>query len=136
MWTEFFSVCKNAASTTKSYEQELMSPTHTCLCVIAAMALPAVSAGQAYPSRPIRLLVPSTPGGSVDSLARAIGVKLSEKFNQQVVVDNRSGAGGVIAGELTAKAPPDGYTLMLGTVASLAANVSLQKKLPYDLIRD
>lgn len=113
-----------------------MSPTHTCLCVIAAIAWPAVSAGQAYPSRPIRLLVPSTPGGSVDMLARAIGVKLSEKFNQQVVIDNRSGAGGVIAGELTAKAPPDGYTLMLGTVASLAANVSLHKKLPYDPLRD
>ncbi len=93
-------------------------------------------AAQQYPSRPIRLLVPSTPGGSVDTLARAIGTRLSERFSQQVVVDNRSGAGGVIAGELTAKAPPDGYTLLMGTVASLASNVSLHKKLPYDPLRD
>ncbi len=98
--------------------------------------LPAAALAQAYPTRPIRLLVPTTPGGSVDALARAIGVKLSEKFGQQVVIDNRAGAGGVIAGELTAKAPPDGYTLMLGTVAALAANVSLKKSLPYDPLRD
>ncbi|MEQ1773884.1 MAG: tripartite tricarboxylate transporter substrate binding protein [Burkholderiales bacterium] len=125
-----------------------MSAMKYCLCVTATMVLPATACAQAastssgqasvqaYPTRPIRLLVPSTPGGSVDTLARAVGVKLSERFNQQVVIDNRSGAGGVIAGELTAKAPPDGHTLMLGTVASLAANVSLQKKLPYDPLRD
>ena len=81
-------------------------------------AIPVASA-QTFPARPIRLLVPTTPGGSVDGLARAIGSKLSDKFGQQVVIDNRAGAGGVIAGELTAKAPPDGYTLMLGTVAAL-----------------
>ena len=95
-----------------------------------------IAAAQDYPSKPIRLIVPSTPGGSVDTLARTIGSKLAEKWNQQVVVDNRSGAGGAIAGDLTAKAQPDGYTLMIGTVASLATNVSLQKKLPYDPIRD
>ncbi len=98
-------------------------------------AIPVASA-QTFPARPIRLLVPTTPGGSVDGLARAIGSKLSDKFGQQVVIDNRAGAGGVIAGELTAKAPPDGYTLMLGTVAALAANVSLKKSLPYDPLRD
>jgi tripartite-type tricarboxylate transporter receptor subunit TctC len=96
----------------------------------------ATGAGQTYPVRPIRMLVPSTPGGSVDTLARAISPRLAERFSQQVVVDNRSGAGGVIAGDLTAKAPPDGYTLMLGTVASLASNVSLYKKMPYDPLRD
>src|SRR5258706_1527233 len=91
---------------------------------------------QQYPSRPVRVLVPSTPGGSVDTLARTIGPKLSERWGQQVIVDNRGGAGGVIAAELTAKAPPDGYMLMLGTIASLCTNVSLQKKLPYDPVKD
>ena len=95
-----------------------------------------VADAQPYPSRPIRLIVPSTPGGSVDTLARTIGPKLSERWGQQVVVDNRSGAGGVIAADLTAKAPPDGYLLMLGTVASLATNVSLHRKLPYDPVKD
>ena len=104
--------------------------------LIFATLIASTSAAQSFPSRPIRMIVPSTPGGSVDTLARAIGARLSEKFGQQVVTDNRAGAGGVIAGELTAKAPPDGYTLMMGTVASLAANVSLHKKLPYDPLRD
>ncbi len=98
--------------------------------------LPATASAQSFPTRPIRMLVPTTPGGSVDGLARAIGTKLSDKFGQQVVIDNRAGAGGVIAGELTARAPADGYTLMLGTVAALAANVSLKKSLPYDPLRD
>jgi tripartite-type tricarboxylate transporter receptor subunit TctC len=98
--------------------------------------MPAATCAQNFPVRPIRMLVPTTPGGSVDTLARAIGTRLSERFGQQVVIDNRAGAGGVIAGELTAKAPADGYTLMLGTVAALAANVSLKKSLPYDPLRD
>ncbi len=105
------------------------------LCFIPLL-WPTAAAAQSYPTRPIRLLVPTTPGGSVDGLARAIGTKLSDKFGQQVVIDNRAGAGGVIAGELTAKAPPDGYTIMLGTVAALASNVSLKKSLPYDPLRD
>jgi len=104
--------------------------------LLALVGVPIPLSAQSFPSRPIRMIVPSTPGGSVDTLARAIGSRLSEKFGQQVVTDNRAGAGGVIAGELTAKAPPDGYTLMMGTVASLAANVSLHKKLPYDPLRD
>jgi len=100
------------------------------------MLMPAMGHAQNFPLRPVRLIVPSTPGGSVDTLARAVGTRLSERLGQQVVIDNRSGAGGVIAGELTAKAPPDGHTLMMGTVASLASNVSLHKKLPYDPLRD
>ncbi len=94
------------------------------------------AAAQAYPAKPIRFIVPSTPGGSVDTLARTIGPRLAERWSQQVIVDNRSGAGGAIAGELVAKSPPDGYTLLVGTVASLATNVSLQKKLPYDPLKD
>jgi tripartite-type tricarboxylate transporter receptor subunit TctC len=94
------------------------------------------TAAQDYPSRPIRLIVPSTPGGSVDMLARTIGPRLNERWGQQVVIDNRSGAGGVIAAELTAKAPPDGYTLIMATIASMATNVSLSRNLPYDPVRD
>ena len=91
---------------------------------------------QDYPSRPIRIIVPSTAGGSVDTLARTVGSNLSQRWGQQVVVDNRSGAGGVIGGEITAKAPPDGYTLIMATIAAMATNVSLAKKLPYDPVRD
>jgi tripartite-type tricarboxylate transporter receptor subunit TctC len=110
---------------------------HTSLILLCAAWLAAgPSAAQQYPGKPIRLIVPSTPGGSVDTLARSIGPKLSERWGQQVVVENRAGAGGAIAAEVTAKSPPDGYTLMLGTIASLAANLSLQKKLPYDPVRD
>jgi len=103
---------------------------------LALFAIPGAAMAQSYPSKPIRLIVPSTPGGSVDTLARTIGPRLSERWGQQVVVDNRPGAGGVIAAELTAKAPPDGYLLMLGTVASLGTNVSLHKKLSYDPVKD
>ncbi len=91
---------------------------------------------QTYPVRPIRIIVPSTPGGSVDMLARTVGARMGEHWGQQVVVDNRSGAGGIIAGELTAKAAPDGYTLIMATISSMATNVSLTRNLPYDPVRD
>ena len=94
------------------------------------------AAAQSYPARPVRLLVPSTPGGSVDTLARTVATQLTEKWGQQMVVDNRAGAGGIIAAELTAKAPPDGYTLIMCTISSCATNVSLQKNLPYDPVKD
>ncbi|MBI4194109.1 MAG: tripartite tricarboxylate transporter substrate binding protein [Betaproteobacteria bacterium] len=106
------------------------------LLAIALFAVSTVVTAQSYPVRPIRLLVPSTPGGSVDTLARTIGPRLAERWGQQVIVDNRPGAGGAIAGELVAKAAPDGYTLLIGTIASLGTNVSLQKKLPYDPVKD
>jgi tripartite-type tricarboxylate transporter receptor subunit TctC len=104
-------------------------------CVLLA-TIAGTAAGQEYPSRPIRIIVPSTAGGSVDTLARTVGTHLSQRWGQQVVVDNRSGAGGIIAGEITAKAPPDGYTLIMATVAAMATNVSLARKLPYDPVRD
>lgn len=108
------------------------------ISILAAVlaAAGSTATAQGYPVKPIRFIVPSTPGGSVDTLARTVGPRLSEKWGQQVIVDNRSGAGGAIAGELVAKSPPDGYTLLVGTVASLATNVSLQKKLPYDPMKD
>jgi len=99
-------------------------------------AIAGAAAAQNYPSHPIRMLVPSTPGGSVDMLARTVGSHLSERWGQQVVVDNRPGGGGGIAAELTAKAPPDGYTLIMATIAAMATNVSLARNLPYDPVRD
>jgi tripartite-type tricarboxylate transporter receptor subunit TctC len=101
------------------------------LCTVTAAA-----SAQNFPTRPIRIIVPSTAGGSVDTLARLVGNHLAEKWGQQVVVDNRSGAGGVIAGELTAKAPPDGYTLIMATIAAMATNVSLNRNMPYDPVKD
>ena len=103
---------------------------------MAAVMLTCSAAAQNYPSKPIRVVVVSTPGGSVDTMARTVGPKLAEKWGQQVIVDNRPGAGGAIAAEIVARAPPDGYTLIMGTVASFATNVSLRKKLPYDPVRD
>ena len=108
----------------------------SALLMAAAMAVVFPVTAQNYPTKPVRIVVVSTPGGSVDTLARAIAPRLASKWNQQVLVDNRPGAGGAIAAELVAKAPPDGYTLMMGTIASLATNVSLYKSLPYDPVKD
>ena len=90
---------------------------------------------QNYPDKPIRLIVPSAAGGSVDRLARSIGQRLGEKWGQPVVVDNRPGGGGTVATENVANAKPDGYTLLIGTIAGLATNVSFDK-VKYDPIRD
>jgi tripartite-type tricarboxylate transporter receptor subunit TctC len=103
--------------------------------VLLAATITTSAVAQAYPTRPITLVVPSTPGGSVDQLAREIGRKLQERLGQPVVVDNRSGAGGIIGTEAVARAKPDGYTLLVGTIAGLATNVSLEK-IRYDPLRD
>jgi len=108
---------------------------HTIIAV-AGLAAASAALAQNYPTRPIRIIVVSTPGGSVDTMARAVGPKLATRWGQQVLVDNRPGAGGAIAAELVAKAAPDGYTLLMGTIASLATNVSLYKSLPYDPVKD
>ncbi|HYQ99215.1 MAG TPA: tripartite tricarboxylate transporter substrate binding protein, partial [Casimicrobiaceae bacterium] len=84
----------------------------------------------------VRLVVPFTPGGSTDILARAVGQKLSESWGQPVVVDNRPGAGGIIGMETVAKSAPDGYTLVMGHIGTLAANPALYKTLPYDPVKD
>jgi tripartite-type tricarboxylate transporter receptor subunit TctC len=89
-----------------------------------------------YPNKPIRMVVPFTPGGSTDILARAIGQELSKAWGQSVVVDNVAGAGGSIGAERVAKAAPDGYTLMMGHIGTLAVNPSLYPKLPYDPVKD
>ena len=95
-----------------------------------------VASAQEYPSRPIRIIVPFTPGAGTDIVGRAIAVSLNEAWKQSVVVDNRPGAGGTIAGELVARASADGYTLMLGNVSTLAIAPALNPKLPYSPLRD
>src|SRR3954466_9966666 len=102
-------------------------------CAIAAAATTAN--GQAYPTKPVRMIAASSPGSAVDIVARIVAQKLGEQLGQQVVVDNRAGAGGNLGAELAAKAPPDGYTLFMGTPAH-AINTGLYRKLNYDLTRD
>jgi tripartite-type tricarboxylate transporter receptor subunit TctC len=91
---------------------------------------------QNYPTRPVRFVVPYAPGGSTDTLARAIGTKLSDLLGQQVVVDNRPGANGDIGMTIVAKAPPDGYSIVLGYIANLGIGPSLYEKMPYDPVKD
>jgi tripartite-type tricarboxylate transporter receptor subunit TctC len=92
-------------------------------------------AGLAYPSKPIRLVVPFTPGGSTDILARAIGKELATSLGQPVIVENIAGAGGAIGAERAAKSLPDGYTLLMAHIGTLAVNPSLYPSLPYDPIK-
>jgi tripartite-type tricarboxylate transporter receptor subunit TctC len=91
---------------------------------------------QDYPAKSIRLVVPFPPGGGNDTIARLMGHKLAPALGQQVLVDNRPGAGGTIGAEIAAKSPPDGYTLFLAGVASHGINPNLRKRLPYDPVRD
>ena len=107
------------------------------LAAIALGPLPhAPAAAQpAWPSRPIRIVVPFTPGGSTDILARAIGKELQEAWGQPVMIDNVPGAGGSIGADKVAKAPADGYTLLMGHIGTLAVNPSLYPNLPYDPVK-
>lgn len=105
----------------------IIAPT---LLLAFTCAQPAANAAE-YPDRPIRIIVPFTPGGSTDILARMIGQKLTEAWGQQVIADNRPGANGVVAAEITAKSNPDGHTLMFVAIGH-AINPLLQKNLPYD----
>ncbi len=102
--------------------------------MLAAFAFGA--SAQTYPNKPIRIVVPFPAGGTTDVLARAAAQKMSETLGQPAVVDNRPGAGGNIGAELVAKSPPDGYTLLMGTVGTHAINPSLYPKMPYDHVRD
>src|SRR3954469_9766394 len=110
----------------------------TSLISIAMLAVLGTGAAvaQTYPNRPIRWIVTYPPGGPTDVVARAIGAKLTEAWGQQIVIDNRAGAGGVIGTDLAAKAVPDGYTLLFGTSAGLTINPALSSKLPYDAVKD
>lgn len=93
-------------------------------------------AQSAYPNKPIRLVVPFAVGGGTDIPARVLAAKMSELLGQQVIVDNRPGAGGNIGTDVVAKAPPDGYTILLGSISAFAINPGLYKKMPYDPLKD
>ena len=103
--------------------------------IVCALTMIGVAQAQGYPTRTIRYIVPQAPGGSSDTLARVIAPRLAQGLGQQVIVDNRPGATGIIGAELTAKAPPDGHTL-LQVATSHATNPAMGVKLPYDTLRD
>lgn len=105
------------------------------ICIAGLSVAPAALA-QTYPTKPVRVVVPYPPGGVGDTTMRAIAQQLSESLGQPFVIDNKPGASQMIGADAVAKAAPDGYTLFLGSVTSLAINVSSQKKMPYDPVKD
>jgi tripartite-type tricarboxylate transporter receptor subunit TctC len=112
------------------------TPTLVRLFALAVAMLCCVGAAHAqYPGKPVRVVVPSSPGGGTDIIARIVAPKLSERLGQQIVIDNRPGAGTMIGGEIVAKSPPDGYTLLM-CVSTLATNPVIYKKVPYNALTD
>jgi len=106
------------------------------LAFTATLTLSGAAFAQAYPSKPVTMIVPFPAGGTTDIVARLTAQKLSEAWGQPVVVDNRAGAGGNIGSAMVAKAAPDGYTILMGTVGTHAINASLYEKMPYDVVKD
>src|SRR5437879_913479 len=103
---------------------------------IALVAAAGIARGQAYPDRPVRLIVPFQAGGAVDATSRIVAEKLAENLRQPVVVENRVGAGGTIGSAQVAKSPPDGYTLLFAVLGPIGLAPSLYAKLPYDPVAD
>ena len=113
--------------------------TRTILRALGALAVAFaanVHAQAPYPNHPVRIVVPFPAGGTTDKLARATAQKLTETLGQPFVVENRPGAAGNIGAEIIAKSPPDGYTMLMGTVGTHAINASLYEKMPYDHVKD
>ncbi len=106
------------------------------LSIAFAAILPPLAHAQNYPAKPVRMIVPFPAGGATDIVARLVAQKLGDAFGQQVIVDNRGGAAGTIGSDLAAKAPPDGYTILIGTSSTHAIAQSLYAKLPYDSLKD
>ena len=104
--------------------------------LVTAAWIPAALHAQDYPSKPLRLIVPFPPGGGNDILARTVAQHLAQIVGQQIIVDNRGGAGGLIGAELAARAVPDGYTIFLASIGNLAFTPALHAKLPYDPVKD
>jgi tripartite-type tricarboxylate transporter receptor subunit TctC len=113
-----------------------MKTTRNALAGLVLALIAGVVAAQPWPSKPIKWVVPFAPGGTTDILARTIGEKLSVTLGQPIIVENKPGAGGGVGAEQVAKSPPDGYTIMGGTISTHAINASLYKNLPYDPVRD
>jgi tripartite-type tricarboxylate transporter receptor subunit TctC len=115
----------------------MKKPYATAIALIALVSLNSTAADSPeYPAKPLRLIVPFPPGGGNDILARTVAQHLSQINGQQIIVDNRGGAGGLIGAELAARAVPDGYTIFLASIGNLAFTPALQPKLPYDPIKD
>jgi tripartite-type tricarboxylate transporter receptor subunit TctC len=106
------------------------------LAALALAALPALAAAQSYPSKPIRLVVPFPPAGATDILSRELARMLSERLKQQVIVDNRPGAGGTLGSDLVARSAPDGYTIQMATSSTHSIGPSLNPKIPYNAQAD
>jgi tripartite-type tricarboxylate transporter receptor subunit TctC len=115
-----------------------MSLRRRSLVVVGAAALvaPSLRAQGAWPTKPVRIVVPFAPGGTTDILARALAPELAKAFGQSFVVENKAGAGGNLGADLVAKSPADGYTLLMGTVGTHAINPALYPKMPYDAAKD
>ena len=106
-----------------------------CSVIAAAFLAPAVAGAQAYPAKPLRLIIPFGPGGTNDILGRLVALRLGEALGQQIIPDNRGGAGGSIGMEVAAKSPPDGYTIAIGHIGTLAVNKTLYSRLGYDPVK-
>lgn len=109
---------------------------HLCLAGLTLALAPAAWAQAAWPTKPVRIVVPFAPGGTTDILARALAPELSRAFGQQFIIDNKPGAGGNVGAAEVARAPADGYTFLMGTVGTHGINVSLYSKMPYDPVKD
>jgi len=109
---------------------------HTSAFILGCAMTTNAAMAQPYPTRPVRIVVTYVPGGNTDVAARLVAPHMSENLGQQVIIDNRGGAGGVVGTEIVARAAPDGYTLLFGTSAGLSINPQLQPKLPYNVERD
>jgi tripartite-type tricarboxylate transporter receptor subunit TctC len=106
------------------------------VAVALCMGASTASLAQGYPNKPVRLIVPFPAGGATDLFARTLGQKMSEKLGATLIVDNKPGAGGAIGSDMAAKAPPDGYTLLLATTSTHSIGPAITSKLPYDTVRD
>jgi tripartite-type tricarboxylate transporter receptor subunit TctC len=109
---------------------------HLAAALLAIAPLLAAAQADDFPSKPIRIVVPFPPGGATDAAARLVATKMSEKWGQGVLVDNRAGAGGNVGSDFVAKSAPDGYTLVMGVTGSHAINTSLYSRMPYDPVAD
>src|SRR5678816_2062602 len=106
------------------------------LCLGAFAAPTFAQTGAGWPNKPVRIVVPFAPGGTTDILARALAPELGKAFGQSFIVENKPGAGGNTGADLVAKSPPDGYTLLMGTVGTQAINPALYPKMPYAAVKD
>ena len=124
-------------NTFRAVAYRTLSATLTALIAVAANAqTPSTSSVQTFPTKSIRIIAPFPPASVADVLARPIAQKMNEAWGQPVIVDNRTGAAGNVGSEVVAKAPPDGYTLLLGTIGTNAINAALYSKMPYNVRTD